>query len=220
MSGLLAELAAHASIIGADFVQHIVLVGLSVLLGTCVALPLGIFLSRHPRSAEFVIAITGFLQTIPSLALLALMLPLLGIGTLPGIVALGLYALLPILRNTYVGMRGVDPVAQDCAIAMGMSSGQRLLRVELPMATPVILAGIRLSSVYIVSWAVLASLIGAGGLGNLIFEGLSTYDYGLIIAGAVPAALLAIAVGYFFGWADYVLTPSGLRRRAGEEEAA
>lgn len=217
-----AQITASLPTVGVDFVQHVEIVAMSVAIGAIVAVPLGIILSRRPRIAEPVISFTGFLQTVPSLALLAVLLVVLGIGLVPAVTAMALYALLPILRNTYVGVRGVDWSVVDCAKAMGMSPMQILMQVELPLAAPVIIAGIRLSTVYIVSWAVLASLIGAGGLGNLIFEGLSSYNYGLMTAGAVPAALLAIGAGLLFDWIGVRVTPKALRlrRQSRREEAA
>lgn len=206
------DIVAHLPAIWQDLGQHVEIVLISVILGALVAIPLGIWLSRHPRTAEIVITITSLVQTVPSLALLALALPVLGVGLVPAVTALALYALLPILRNTYVGLRGVPAETVDCAKAMGMSGLQALTRVELPIAIPVIVAGVRLSTIYLISWAVLAALIGGGGLGVLILEGLSTYDFGLLLAGAVPAALLAILAGILLGWLQRILTPVGLRR--------
>lgn len=187
--------------------RHAEIVGIAVLIGCLVALPAGAVLSRVPKAAEYVLAFAGLLQTIPSLALLALVLPILGIGLVPAVVAMAVYALLPILRNTYAGLRSVSPTVIECARAMGMSEGQILWRIQAPLAAPVIVAGIRLSAVYIVSWAVLASLIGAGGLGTLIFEGLDTYDFALVLAGAVPAALLAVVLGLLFERLKVQVTP-------------
>jgi osmoprotectant transport system permease protein len=214
MTGIWPDIVAHLPLVWQDLGQHVELVLISVVFGCVVAIPLGVWLTRHTRLAEIVITITGLIQTVPSLALLALALPLLGIGLVPSITALALYALLPILRNTYVGVRGVPAGTVDCAKAMGMSSLQALLRVELPMAIPVIVAGVRLSTIYLISWAVLAALIGGGGLGVLILEGLSTYDFGLVLAGAVPAALLAILAGLLLGWLQRLLTPVGMRKMA------
>ncbi len=213
-TGIWPDIVAHLPLVWQDLGQHVELVLISVLFGCIVAIPLGIWLTRHTRVAEVVITITGLIQTVPSLALLALALPVLGIGLVPSITALALYALLPILRNTYVGVRGVPPETVDCAKAMGMSSLQALTRVELPMAIPVIIAGVRLSTIYLISWAVLAALIGGGGLGVLILEGLSTYDFGLVLAGAVPAAMLAILAGLALSWLQRLLTPVGMRRMA------
>lgn len=216
VSGLEAELWAHRMLVLHDALRHIEIVAIAVAFGAVIAIPLGILLTRRPRVAEPVIAIMGFLQTVPSLALLALVLPILGIGLVPAVTAMALYALLPILRNTYVGLRGVSPALIDAARGVGMSPFQVLTKVELPMSMSVIIAGVRLSTIYIISWAVLAALIGAGGLGIVIFEGMSTYDYGLILAGAIPAAVLAILAGILFNILKRYLTPVGLRRAGGQ----
>ncbi|WP_179395882.1 ABC transporter permease [Lacticaseibacillus absianus] len=176
-------------------------------LGVIVAVPLGIALTRFPRTAKVVIGLASMLQTVPSLALLALMIPLFGIGKLPAIVALFIYSLLPILRNTYIGMEGVDPVLTDAAKGMGMTPMQSIWRVELPMAMPVIMAGIRLSAVYVIAWATLASYIGAGGLGDLIFNGLNLFQPDLIIGGTIPVTLLALVIDWLLGRLERRLTP-------------
>ncbi|MDA8343974.1 MAG: ABC transporter permease [Thermaerobacter sp.] len=220
MTGIWPDIVAHGALIWQDLLQHVEIVFISVAIGCLIAIPMGIWLTRRPRLAEVVITVTGLIQTVPSLALLALVLPVLGVGLVPAVSALALYALLPILRNTYVGVRGVPAGTVECAKAMGMNRMQVLSRVELPLAAPVIVAGVRLSTVYLISWAVLAALIGGGGLGNLILEGLATYDFGLIIAGAVPAALLAIAAGLLLSWLQRALTPVGVRRLAAGERGA
>ncbi|SMO88756.1 ABC transporter permease/substrate-binding protein [Melghirimyces algeriensis] len=172
--------------------EHLQLSMLSLLLAVLIALPLGIYLSRKQKLAESIIGVTAVLQTIPSLALLGFMIPLLGIGKTPAVIALTAYALLPILRNTYTGIKEVDPVLTEAATGMGMSSWRRLVKVELPLAMPVIMAGIRTAMVLIVGTATLAALIGAGGLGDLILTGIQRADNGYILLGAIPAALLAI----------------------------
>lgn len=172
--------------------EHIALSFVSLLIAALIAVPLGLLLARTPRAAEGIIGITAVLQTIPSLALLGLMIPLLGIGRVPAVVALVIYALLPILRNTYTGVRGVDPSLIEAADAMGMNRRKRLFKVELPLAMPVIMAGIRTATVLIIGTATLAALIGGGGLGELILLGIDRNDTNLILIGAIPAALLAI----------------------------
>lgn len=172
--------------------QHIGLTFISLFLAVLVGLPLGILIARRARLSGTVLGIAGILQTIPSIALLGFMIPLLGIGAKPAIVALLLYALLPIIRNTYTGITGVDAAVKEAAVAMGMSSRQILLKVELPLAMPVILAGIRTATVINVGVATLASYIAAGGLGEFIFGGISLNNTNMILAGAIPAALLAI----------------------------
>ena len=172
--------------------EHIGLTFISLLLAVLVGLPLGILIARKRKLSGTVLGIAGVLQTIPSIALLGFMIPLLGIGPKPAIVALLLYALLPIIRNTYTGITGVDAAVKEAATAMGMSQRQILFKVELPLAMPVILAGIRTATVITVGVATLASYIAAGGLGEFIFGGISLNNTNMILAGAIPAALLAI----------------------------
>ena len=172
--------------------QHIGLTFISLIIAVIIGLPLGIFIARRQKMAGPVLAVAGIMQTIPSIALLGFMIPLLGIGPRPAIVALFIYALLPIIRNTYTGILGVDIYVTDAAAAMGMSSRQRLFKVELPLAMPVILAGIRTATVINVGVATLASYVAAGGLGEFIFGGISLNNTNMILAGAIPAALLAI----------------------------
>lgn len=183
----------------------------ALLLGVLVAVPLGVLLTRFDKTAKVVVGLASMLQTVPSLALLALMIPLLGIGKVPAIVALFIYSLLPILRNTYIGMNGVDPTLKDSARGMGMTTMQSIVQVELPMAMQVIMAGIRLSAVYVLAWATLASYIGAGGLGDFIFNGLNLYQPDLIIGGTIPVTLLALIVDYLLGKLEYHLTPISQR---------
>ena len=155
-------------------------------------MPLGIWLTRRKKVAETAIGVTAVIQTIPSLALLGLMIPLVGIGALPATIALVLYALLPILRNTFTGLNEVDKSLLEAARACGMKPNQSLMKVELPLALPVIMAGIRTAMVLIVGTATLAALVGAGGLGTLILLGINRNDNYLILLGAIPAAILAL----------------------------
>src|SRR6478736_6306991 len=173
-------------------IAHIGLTFISLLIAVVIGLPLGIFIARRKKAAGIVLNIAGILQTIPSIALLGFMIPLLGIGPLPAITALFLYALLPIIRNTYTGINEVDENISEAATAMGFSSWQTLIKVELPLAFPVILAGIRTATVINVGVATLAAYIAAGGLGEFIFGGISLNNTNMILAGAIPAALLAI----------------------------
>ena len=192
--------------------RHVVLAGLSLTLAVLVALPLGLLLERT-RRAEGVIRAVGVLQTIPGLALLAFMIPLLGIGMVPAVVALFLYALYPILRNTYTGVRGADPAAVAAATALGMTPRQVLWHVRLPLAAPVIMAGVRTAAVLTVGTATLAALVGAGGLGDPIVAGLALADTRMILSGALPAALLALVVDVLLGALQHALTPAALRSR-------
>ncbi|HEY8784110.1 MAG TPA: ABC transporter permease/substrate-binding protein [Mucilaginibacter sp.] len=173
-------------------IQHIGLTFISLFIAVLIGLPLGIFITRKKQFSGAVLGIAGILQTIPSIALLGFMIPVLGIGPKPAIAALLLYALLPIIRNTFTGIEGVDAAVKEAAIAMGMSKRQVLFKVELPLAMPVIFAGIRTATVITVGVATLASYIAAGGLGEFIFGGISLNNTNMILAGAIPAALLAI----------------------------
>jgi osmoprotectant transport system permease protein len=173
-------------------IAHIGLTCISLLIAVIIGLPLGIWIAQKRKAAWFILGFAGILQTIPSIALLGFMIPLLGIGPLPAISALFMYALLPIVRNTYTGIIGVDPAVTESARAMGMNKWQVLFRVELPLAMPVILAGIRTATVINVGVATLAAYIAAGGLGEFIFGGIALNNTNMILAGAIPAALLAI----------------------------
>lgn len=171
---------------------HIEITLVAMLIAILIAVPLGIWLARHKKFAEPVIGVTSVIQTIPSLALLGFMIPLFGIGIKPALIALVLYALLPILRNTFLGISEVDPAAIEAGVGMGMTRWQLLFMVQLPIALPVLIGGIRTSTVWTVGVATLGALVGAGGLGDFIFRGIATANSDLILLGAIPAALLAI----------------------------
>ncbi|WP_226536529.1 glycine betaine ABC transporter substrate-binding protein [Fictibacillus halophilus] len=172
--------------------QHLFLSLVSILIATVIAIPLGIFISRQKRVAEPIIGVTAVFQTIPSLALFGFLLPVFGIGSTTAIIALTVYALLPILRNTYTGITGVDKSVVEAGKGMGMTNSQILRMIELPLALPIIMAGLRTATVLTIGVATLAAFIGAGGLGDLIYRGLSMTRNELVLAGAIPAALLAI----------------------------
>lgn len=191
--------------------QHMNLTLISLGLAIFTAVPLGIFLTRHRKLADVIIGIAAVFQTIPSLALLGFMIPLLGIGFTPAVVALTVYGLLPILRNTYTGIVGVDQGAIEAGKGMGMTTFQILFMVEIPLSLSIIMAGIRTATVMIIGVATLASLVGAGGLGDLIFRGISSVNANLILAGAIPAALLAILFDNVLKFFEYKLTPRGMR---------
>lgn len=190
--------------------QQIYISAISLALGIIVAIPLSIILIKFPRVAKIVIAIASMLQTIPALALLAMMIPFFGVGRLPAIIALFLYSLMPILRNTYVGLTGVNQDTIDSARGLGMTNMQLILKVDIPLAMPVIMAGIRLSAIYVIAWATLASYIGAGGLGDFIFNGLSLYQTDLIFGGTIPVIILALLTDYLLGKLERKLTPKGI----------
>lgn len=186
-------------------VEHLWLTAAAMLLATLIAVPVGIWLTRSPRWARPVIGIANILQTIPSLALFGFLLPLPWLGERAAriaIVALTAYALLPILRNTFAGIRGIDPAIVEVARALGLTDRQRLFKVELPLAASFILAGLRTATVTCVGIATIAAAVGAGGLGELIFRGVASVDNRLVLAGAVPAALLALAADGLLGLAE------------------
>jgi osmoprotectant transport system permease protein len=182
--------------------EHLWLTGAAMLAATAIAVPVGIALTRSPRWARPVIGIANILQTIPSLAMFGFLLPLPWLGDRAAriaIVALSAYALLPILRNTYAGIRGIDPAVVEVARALGLTDLQRLYMVELPLAMSFILAGLRTATVTCVGIATIAAAVGAGGLGELIFRGVASVDNRLVLAGAIPAALLALVADAALG---------------------
>ncbi len=191
--------------------RHLWLVMASLTGAILVAVPFGLLLERARVGAEGAIRAVGLLQTIPSIALLAFMIPLLGIGVVPAVVALFLYSLFPIVRNTYTGIRDADPVAVNSARSLGMTEGQILRYVRLPLAAPVIMAGIRTAGVITVGTATLAAFIGAGGLGDPIVAGLALSDTRMILAGAIPAALLALCVDAVLSLIEWSVTPRGVK---------
>ena len=194
-----------------DTLQHLKLVGISLVLAALIGIPLGVAATRAPALGTVVLSATGILQTIPSLALLAFMIPFLGIGETPAIVALFLYSLLPIVRNTYVGLAAIPPNLQEAGEALGLSERARLFRIQLPMASPSIMAGLKTSAVINVGTATLGTLIGAGGLGDPIWRGMQTRDTALILQGVIPAVLLALLVQFLFDRLDLLVIPKGLR---------
>ena len=191
--------------------EHLFLVAVSLSLALLFAVPLGIFAAKMPAIGQVVLAVVGLIQTIPTLALLVFMIPFFGIGAKPAILALFLYSLLPIVRNTYAGLGDIPPAIRESAAALGLPPGARLCLVELPMASRAILAGIKTSAVINVGTATLGALIGAGGYGQPILTGIRLDNISLILEGAVPAAILALAVQGLFELLERVLVPKGLR---------
>jgi osmoprotectant transport system permease protein len=190
--------------------EHLTMVGISILLAATVGIPLGILITRKPTLQRPVIAAANIVQTIPSLALFGFLLPAPWIGDRAGrlaILALTLYSLLPLIRNTYAGINGVDRAVVEAARGMGLTDWQLLYKVELPLASSVILAGVRVAVVISVGLATIAAAIGAGGLGELIFRGLAMVNNAVILAGAVPAALMALAADTLLGWLEKWLSP-------------
>ncbi len=205
-SSLLADIAEKT-------LEHLQLTFIALLAAMLVAIPAGIAVYNTPAIARPLLYLSGLLQTIPSIALLALMIPLFGIGIVPAVIALFLYALLPLLRNTTVALFGIDPLLKKVATGIGLTIWQRLRHVELPLAMPTIMAGIRTAAVINVGTATLAAFIGAGGLGEFIVTGLSLNNTGLILKGAIPAALLAFSIELIFELIEKMITPRHLRQK-------
>lgn len=185
--------------------EHLFLVVISMLIAAAIAIPAGLLLASAPRARRIALAIAGIGQTIPSLALFGFLIPIPfigGIGAHTAIFALVLYALLPILRNTVTGILGVDAIVRESAVAMGMTRAQILRMVELPLAAPTIIAGLRIATVTTIGTATIAAAIGAGGLGVFIFRGIASVDKYQILAGAIPSALLALAADAALGWIE------------------
>ena len=191
--------------------EHLALVALSLIAAIVVAIPLGILAARHERLGQLILGIVGIIYTIPSLALLVFMIPLLGIGAPPALLALFLYSLLPIVRNTHTGLTDIPGSLLESANALGLTDRARLLRIELPLASRSILAGIKTSAIINIGTATLGALIGAGGYGQPILTGIRLDSTALILEGAIPAALLALVAQVFFEQAEKIIIPRGLR---------
>lgn len=211
MSNFLETLSSRSDLITGAFLQHIYLSFVALAIGIAIALPAGIFVARHRRFAEPIIGITAVLQTIPSLALFGVLVPLIGIGSKTALIALVIYALLPIVRNTYAGLTSADESIIEAGRGMGMTPTQILKKIEFPIALPVIMAGIRTATVLTVGIATLATFVGAGGLGDVIYRGLQSYNNALVLAGALPVAILAIAFDFFLKWIEKKVTPKGVQ---------
>ena len=194
-------------------VEHLQLVSVSLLAAMVLGLPLGVVAAKVPPAGRIILAVVAVIYTIPSLALLVFLIPLLGIGAVPAMVALFLYSLLPIVRNTHAGLNGIAPSLRESAEALGLPGATRLRRIELPLAAGSILAGIKTAAVINVGTATLGALISAGGYGQPILTGITQFDIPMILEGAIPAAVMALAVQGFFELAERRLIPAGLRTR-------
>jgi len=204
-------------IFGPDFgrltLEHLTLVFVSLAASIVIGIPLGILAAKRPATETIILGATGVVQTIPSLALLAVLIPLTGrIGAVPAFIALSLYALLPIVRNTHAALTQISRGMRDAALSLGMQAGTILHKIELPLAAPTIMAGIKTSAVINVGTATIAAFIGAGGYGERIVTGLALNDHGMLLAGALPAAALALLIEGGFRVAERWLIPAGLRR--------
>jgi len=190
---------------------HLQYVFVSVGVGFVVAVVLGILLSRLPKLSKIAIPIIGIFQTVPGLVFIGVLFIYLGMVPITVIIALSIYALFPILKNTYTGILSVDPSIKEAARGCGMNNMQILFKIELPLAMSAIFTGLRMSTIYTVSWAVLAAMIGLGGLGEFIYRGIDTNNKVLIIGGALPAAILAVILGFVIDFVQIKVTPRGLR---------
>lgn len=182
--------------------EHLYIASIALILGIIVAVPIGIILTRNKKIADKVMAIVSILQTIPSFALLAMMIPIFGVGKTPAVAALFIYSLLPIMRNTYLGIDSVEDNITDAAKGMGMTDRQILFKVQIPLAMSVIMSGIRLSAVYVLAWTSLSGYIGAGGLGEFIFTGLQNAKLSMVLWGTVPVTIMALIVDKLFSMVE------------------
>ncbi|SDY27176.1 ABC transporter permease [Tindallia californiensis] len=193
-------------------ITHLQITGLAVFLAVLIGVPVGIFITRNKLLARNVLGFANIMQTLPSLALFGLMIPIMGIGFNLAVFVLFLYALLPIIKNAYTGIVGVDDSLIESGRGMGMTNTQLLWMVQIPLALPVIMAGIRIATVINIGTATIAALIGAGGLGSFIFRGISMGNNNLILTGAIPAAILALVVDWILGLVEHRITPKGVRK--------
>ena len=192
--------------------QHLGYTLISVGVGFVLGLTLGMALSRFPRLSRYLIPVLSILNTVPGIVFIGILFIYLGRQPLTVLTALSIYAMFPVLKNTVAGLASVEPQYKEAARGCGMSHMQRLMQVELPLAMPTIIGGLRLSTVYTVSWAVLASMIGLGGLGDFIYQGVSSYNNALILQGAIPAALLAFLLGSLVDLLQRRVVPKGMRK--------
>ena len=208
--------ALYGAALAKDICIHTLYVLVSVAVGFALGLVLGILLSRVPKWSGLILPVLSVFQTIPGLVFIGLLFLLLGMVPATVIIALSIYAMFPVLKNTYTGILSVEPKYIEAARGCDMSHLQRLFKVELPLALPTIIAGLRMSAIYTVSWAVLAAMIGLGGLGDFVYQGTSSNNNTLILLGAIPAAILAVAIGAAIDLLQKRVTPRGLRKEAGK----
>lgn len=230
VSGALRSFADNFGKTGIQIVTHLKIVGIALGIAIVAGIPLGVYITRHPGAAKTILYISSILITIPSIAMFGFMMPVLssldkhwdavqgiGIGTVPAVAALALYSLLPIIRNTYIALKSVDPATIEAGIGMGMKSFQLLVKVELPLSAPIIMAGVRTSVVMGVAIAALAAYIGAGGLGDFVVQGMQRSTNASVLAGAISMGLLAIISDIFLERAEDWVTPTGLKVRRPKE---
>ena len=194
-------------------IQHLQITGIAIFFAIAIGVPVGIAITRCKRLADPILTVASILQTIPSIAFFGILIPFLGIGRNTAVLVLFLYALLPIVKNTYTGIKEVSPYLIDAGRGMGMTSSQILRMVEIPQSLSVIMAGVRIATVINIGTTTIAAYIGAGGLGQLIFSGIQMYRHEMILAGAVPAATLAVIADQLLGYVENFLTPRGIRKK-------
>ena len=217
MVSLFNYMSQHFSQITELLLEHIVMTVIAVGLAIVIGVPLGILISYVKRLSGPIVGVANVIQAVPSMALLGLAIPLLGIGTLPAVVMVIIYSLLPIIKNTYIGISGIDPAMVEAARGIGLTRWQVLYKVKLPMALPVIMAGVRISAVTAVGLMTMAAFIGAGGLGYLVFSGIRTVNNLQILAGAIPACILALIVDFLMGIVEKLVTPVSLQKNFSSE---
>jgi osmoprotectant transport system permease protein len=208
---LIRFMVAHADDILSALIQHMKITGIAVAFAILIGVPIGIWISKKQNIAGFVLGVANIMQTIPSLALFGLIIPIMGIGFKPSVFVLLLYALMPIIKNTYIGITTVDPAVIEAGRGMGMTRMQILKMIEVPLSLPMIMGGIRISTVINIGTATIAALIGAGGLGTFIFQGISMADNMMVLSGAIPTALLALFMDALLNFVELKLTPTALK---------
>lgn len=215
MKEFLSSLAVRKEEIFTLLLAHIELTVVAVLIAVCIGVPLGIFITNHKKLAKSVIGFANLVQAIPSLAILGFLIPLTGIGSKPAIIMVILYSMLPIIKNTYIGINNINPDIMEAAKGLGMTKTQALRLVKIPLAMPVVMAGIRISAVTAVGTMTIAAFVGAGGLGYLVFSGIQTVNNNLILFGAIPAAILSLVIDWVTGKIELAVAPNGIRRADG-----
>lgn len=215
MNEFFVDLSLKKNEVGSLLLEHIELTLMAVLIAVCIGVPLGIFITNHKKLAKIVIGFANLVQAIPSLAILGFLIPVIGIGSAPAITMVVLYSMLPIIKNTYTGISNINPDTLEAAKGVGMTKAQTLKIVKIPLAMPIIMAGIRISAVTAVGLMTIAAFVGAGGLGYLVFSGIQTVDNNLILFGAIPAAIIALIIDWITGKIEYAVMPNGIRKSDG-----
>lgn len=215
MNTFMEQLITKKSEILSLLLEHIQLTIIAVLIAVVIGVPLGIFITKNKKIASFVIGFANLTQAIPSLAILGFLIPVIGIGSAPAITMVVLYSMLPIIKNTYTGISNINPDMLEAAKGLGMTSGQTLKLIKIPLAMPVMMAGIRMAAVTAVGLMTIAAFVGAGGLGYLVFSGIQTVDNNLILFGAIPAAILALVIDFITGKIEEATMPNGIKKSDG-----